>query len=577
MTPALAEEALPFKERWAISQDKAALLPELSPGTEEYYYYHSIHALHQGQPDRALKLTKEWREEPDLTKKDDSSLNSIRVQAMALIAQQPNHPDRAKTLRRMGIELNHPAPLRPQDPNIPSSVDLDDYPDTQLTENWNLLERISQTPAHQLDLLLKEPLSFSELSLILQKLEAPTHPELVKWIARDLKQSHKKFGQHSIHSLLTTEQLDQLANLEPNMRHDARWVETMLDRIIPDSSVYQGSDFAKKQQQAKAVVEFTRTLPLSFRQLKLSALSQKLHLGLANQTAELKDYLEYLQLHSKQTRSKASTSSSFQGKPNTIFQPNNSFSPQIFSQNLSDYFLQSEENVEALQGFFKREEFQTLQARARLLSGDTEDSWKQKLAQSALKDLKESKELQILETTPSHWRVEQTPYLDLRLKNTPTVIISTYRLSLSEYIRRHKSLPDITLDTSSLTPHEQRTMQFDHSSFLRFNHKVTFPELDSHGDWLIKVEANGLTSAAIFHKGDIHTLSTQTPEGYLLTFIDENHQPISQLRAQLGNQTLKADNGQVLVPYTPYPTEQTLVLSRSHDDGQPGRTSFYTP
>ncbi len=576
LTPALAEEAIPFKERWAISQDKAALLPELSPGTEEYYYYHSIHALHKGQPDRALQLTKEWREEPNLTRKDDSSLSDIRTQAMALIAQQPDHPDRAKTLRRMGIKINHPAPLRPQDPNIPSSLNLDDYPDTQLTESWSLLERISQTPPHQLDLLLKDPLSSFELGSILQKLEAPTHPDLVEWIVKDIKQSKKNFGQHPIHSLLTTDQLEKLASLDPNMHHDAHWVETMLDRIIPDPALYQGSDFVKKQQLAKAVVEFTRTLPLSFRQLKLSALSQKLHLGLANQTAELRDYLEYLQLHSRETRAQASSPSSFQGKPNTIFQPNDSFSTQVFSQNLSDYFLQSEENTEALQGFFKRKKFQTLQARAHLLSGDTEDSWKQKLAQTALKDLKESKELQILETTPSHWRAEQIPYLDLRLKNTPTLIVSTYRLSLSEYIRRHKSLPDITLDTSSLTPHEQRTIQFDHSSFLRFNHKVTFPELDSHGDWLIKVEANRLTSAAIFHKGDIHTLSTQTPEGYLLTFIDENHQPIPQLRAQLGNQTLKADNGQVLVPYTPYPTEQTLVLSRLHDDGQPGRTSFYT-
>src|SRR5690606_18855817 len=41
------EEPLGFVERFALAEDRGATLGELIPGTEDWYYWHCIHAQHE--------------------------------------------------------------------------------------------------------------------------------------------------------------------------------------------------------------------------------------------------------------------------------------------------------------------------------------------------------------------------------------------------------------------------------------------------------------------------------------------------------------------------------------------------
>ena len=51
-----------YVEDFALAKDRAAALQQLIPGTEDYYYYHALHALNTGQHAAALSNFKPWIE-----------------------------------------------------------------------------------------------------------------------------------------------------------------------------------------------------------------------------------------------------------------------------------------------------------------------------------------------------------------------------------------------------------------------------------------------------------------------------------------------------------------------------------
>src|SRR5262249_48018002 len=47
-------------EDFALARDRAAVLRQLIPGTEDYYYYHCLHYLNSEQFDKVESLTRPW-------------------------------------------------------------------------------------------------------------------------------------------------------------------------------------------------------------------------------------------------------------------------------------------------------------------------------------------------------------------------------------------------------------------------------------------------------------------------------------------------------------------------------------
>src|SRR6186997_201331 len=52
----------PFLERYALAADRAAVLKDLVPGTEDYFFYHALYHQTQGQPEKAAVLLAEWED-----------------------------------------------------------------------------------------------------------------------------------------------------------------------------------------------------------------------------------------------------------------------------------------------------------------------------------------------------------------------------------------------------------------------------------------------------------------------------------------------------------------------------------
>ena len=61
VSPALAGD-VGFIEDFALAKDRAAALKQLIPGTEDYYYYHALHALNTEQFERVEQYARPWLE-----------------------------------------------------------------------------------------------------------------------------------------------------------------------------------------------------------------------------------------------------------------------------------------------------------------------------------------------------------------------------------------------------------------------------------------------------------------------------------------------------------------------------------
>src|SRR5438876_12169642 len=51
-----------YVEDFALARDRVVALKQLIPGTEDYYYYHALHALNTGRFEEALANFKPWIE-----------------------------------------------------------------------------------------------------------------------------------------------------------------------------------------------------------------------------------------------------------------------------------------------------------------------------------------------------------------------------------------------------------------------------------------------------------------------------------------------------------------------------------
>src|SRR4051812_14920405 len=60
LVPTTRAAEVGYVEDFALSQDRAAALKQLIPGTEDYYYYHALHALNTGRLDAVDGLVRPW-------------------------------------------------------------------------------------------------------------------------------------------------------------------------------------------------------------------------------------------------------------------------------------------------------------------------------------------------------------------------------------------------------------------------------------------------------------------------------------------------------------------------------------
>ncbi|MEY4484828.1 MAG: hypothetical protein RL693_2280, partial [Verrucomicrobiota bacterium] len=106
--PLRAENEIGFIEKFALAPDRAKVLGELVPGTEEYYFFHALHYQNTRDAAKFADIMAQWKK-----RFPSSDKREIINNREALLSYDADPQKTLKYLRdRLGISFNHVQEVR---------------------------------------------------------------------------------------------------------------------------------------------------------------------------------------------------------------------------------------------------------------------------------------------------------------------------------------------------------------------------------------------------------------------------------------------------------------------------------
>lgn len=202
-----------YIEDFALAKDRAAALKQLIPGTANYYYYHCLHYQHTEQFDKVEAMLPLWVKRYGYTTRVWQIKNR-----QALLTYEKNPAASLEYIRqRLGIHFNHQQESLGKARNLPLSLDQKLISRATLTR-IALSRYRSNTSGFEnsaLDWLVGIKLDPNRRRHLLQRLQRPDYPNLVKLVVDDLNYKYSRvFGSMTIHRQLLPEQLEACLKLK---------------------------------------------------------------------------------------------------------------------------------------------------------------------------------------------------------------------------------------------------------------------------------------------------------------------------------------------------------------------------
>ena len=113
-------EPIGWIERYALAQDRQAVLKELIPGSEDYFYYHCLHYQTTGQFDQAETILNAWLAEH---KGQETPVIRGMLDRQRLLTYRES-PQRTidYLISKLGIQLHHAPPAVKGERRYPSDL-----------------------------------------------------------------------------------------------------------------------------------------------------------------------------------------------------------------------------------------------------------------------------------------------------------------------------------------------------------------------------------------------------------------------------------------------------------------------
>ena len=108
-----------FAEDFALSRDRTAALRQLIPGTEDYYYYHALHALNTEQYEKAEELTRPWHQRFNQT----ARLTEVQTRHALLTYEKDPKRSLQYVRNRLGLHFGHQKEVVGVAPDLPTALD----------------------------------------------------------------------------------------------------------------------------------------------------------------------------------------------------------------------------------------------------------------------------------------------------------------------------------------------------------------------------------------------------------------------------------------------------------------------
>lgn len=560
-----------FIEDFALSKNRADSLRQLIPGTEDYYYYHSLHHLNTEQFEKVEALARPWLERFGQTPR------FIEIQTRYILLTYERNPQRSLDYLRnhLGLRFDHQRAVTGGALNLPTALDPKRIARPALQADafarWRNLDNFEDAA---LDWLASENLDWERRRNLLQRLQRPGVANLPRLVAEDLNAPHPvEFGTFAIHRLMTLAQLEELVRLRPGLLNQTVFVQTWVSKLHPGADEDWRRDPARMRAYLDRLLSFVRRLDPAHNSLKAHVLYHRLVLDRSRGVYDKTLFLEYLKLPRQQPYMakvliEADESRRHPADLNANFAPVTLLNPAGPDEHLVRDYLQhffvASDSPKEFEPYVNDVYLKHLFAETKIENGlGDEEQWASQLPPEAFRQLKERIDIDFDLTNKTTFAAAEPVRLALHVKNVPTLIVKIFEINTLNYYRAQKREVDTGINLDGLVANAERTYSYTEPPLRRVARTFEFPQLKKPGVYVIDFIGGGKSSRALVRKGRLHPLVAASPAGQRITVVDEANRQVKDATVWLGGQEYQAgEDGTIMVPYSTSPDRQPIVLSK---------------
>lgn len=560
------QQEIGFLERFATAPDRRAVLAELIPGTEEYFYFHCLHYQNVGQLAEAQAILGQWR-----SKLGDTQTAMQMHSRQTLLVYSQNPQTTLDYLRdTLGLDFHHSPPSRDRAAELTSKFD-----NASLSTDLLLDQVMAEDPGLNeiepsgLGLLLDKQMAPQQLRSVLQRLQRADLPNVVKRIAEELSlKDSKGFGWAAVHQRLSLAQLDELLKLRSQLLEQDNFVRAYAARLAPA----EGNSLTDRDEMRAYLTRlatFARKLPASQNSFKALVLGNLLRLEMSEGKYDRILFVEYLSLP---RHAAYYDMQRFRNQAVPVAELGYVMNPQVALPPMGDdaslvrryleEFLRSSDNVDAFAKLLNREYLERVQAETKILYGIGDAAtWYAKLPAAEQKSLRERVEMRFAPQNQNHYQATDRVSLMVELKNVPQLIVKIYRINTLNHYRNRLQPISTDIDLDGLVANVEKKLEYSQPAQLRHAETIDLSELDDRGVWVVDLLGGGQRSRAVIQKGNLVALQRLGDAGHVFQIIDEKGDLLKSAHIELGGRTYPADSeGRIILPYAEQTVDRNILL-----------------
>jgi hypothetical protein len=556
-----------FAERFALADDRNALLTELIPETEEFFYYHTLHAQNESRIADARGFLDAW-----IGKIGETGLaKQMLTRQMLLEYPKQGRATLEYIQREFGIQVSHPSPQRDEAAELPTSLAPNVFDWNEIVNSWMKVPGgIGQIEDALLPHVLSKVANIQDLRIWISRIRRSDVPKLVDRLVEELlAQDSQGFGWAPIHRELTVAQLQALREKIPTLAQSGAFVHELVRRTRPsdDQSIQdpetRGAHLAKLE-------ELVVGLPEVHNSLIAAVLYQRLALDEKLGVMDRERFLRYLQLPSHRPICAPEFMRRNEGRPHVDFSAN--FPVDATLRPIGDdvplvaryleHFFQADKDYKEFAKYLNSDYLRKIFAMTKILYGIGDiKAYYSQLGAEEQRELASRIEVKFLPTNASFYRPTDRVRVELELKNTPELLVRIYRLNARNILRRQSTPISTAIDLDGVVANMERRFEYGQKSDRRHRESIELPELAGTGVWVVECLAGGQRSRALIQKGHLQTIQTTSYAGHLIKIVNADGATVPSARILLGEREFSPDeSGVILIPYDDATRLKSIVL-----------------
>ncbi len=568
-------EPIGWVERFALADDREAVLEELIPGTDDHYFYQCLHYQTVGELEQAEAVLADWLKEK---KGEPTPLIQSMTDRQRLLTYGTS-PERTieHLVDRLGIQLQHAPPAAPGERRYPSRLNAELLEPERLVVNAlrvghtlrptgirYLAERFKSGDTAGIPITLRE---------LLDRIDGPYVDGLSPLVIQELKSrraNEQRFGDLAAHDQLTLDELHGVAAAVPGVADDNTLVAAVLRRLRPDADSDPSQQPDVRRAYLRRVEAYVQGLPPSYNGLKAAAAFRLLEANLREPVFDRELLMRYLQLPrvspiiresylERQSQRRVDLDEDYM---EMALLPPIGDERDVVRAHL-EHFLRDADNTKVFEPYLQPDYLRRVFAETKLLAGvGPPDRWYRMLTPSQRQAIRDKVEVRLSVENRERYAGDDPAELLVDIKNVEELVIRVYEINSLAYHRTHTEPIDTDMDLDGLVATAERRIEYSQPAVVRHREQIEFPEIEGRGVWVVDLVGEGVRARALIRRGELHHVAAGSADGMVRTIIDEQRNPVPSAVMIIGGREFVADDdGRVVLPPVAEENRRRAILS----------------